>query len=370
MTKVLFFVDRLLRGGIQSFLKTVCAYLPKDKYQASVLTLDDGNDYSELEKEFTDIGVELFKLKGIWLRHYSDYSKYRKALDAFFANHTFDIVHINSGPKNYIVAKYAKKYGIKKVLYHSHNTDYQTNNILKKIYGNILKKKVCKYSTDYLACSYVAGEWMYTKKVLNSNKFQVVHNPVDIKKFVFNQKRREELRKQYKLDDCFVIGNVGRLSKQKNQAFLLEIMAKLVLINPLTKLVIVGIGELENELKEQVMAKHLDDYVLFLGFRNDVNDLLNMFDLIVMPSLFEGFPISLIEAQANGLPCLMSNTITEEAFIKDNCIAMDLSLPPEEWAKCIHEKFTNIKNSRVAPNAIKEYDPEYVISKLQNIHNY
>ena len=330
MTRVLFFVDRLLRGGIQSFLKTVCIYLPKDEFQASILTLDDGNDYSELEKEFTDIGVELFKLKGVWLRRYSDYSKYRKELDVFFSKHSFDVVHINSGPKNYVVAQYAKKYGVKKVMYHSHNTDYQTNNVLKKIYGNILKKKVCKYSTDYLACSYVAGCWMYPKKVLNSDKFRIIHNPVELNRFAFKQKKRMELRKKYKLDDCFVVGNVGRLSKQKNQAFLLEIMAKLVPICPSTKLVIVGVGELESELKEQVRSGHLDNHVLFLGFRNDVNELLNMLDLIVMPSLFEGFPVSLIEAQANGLPCLISNTITDEVLLKDNCIAMDLSLPTEE----------------------------------------
>ena len=180
MKKILYFVDRARRGGIQSFLKTIFSSLPKEEFDINLLVLDDGYDYSELEKEYVNFGVHLFKLQGIWLNSLSSFLKYKKKLDEFFSNNYFDIVHINSGPKNYIIARCAKKHGVKQIIYHSHNTGYQTKNILKICYGNILKKRIEKYCSDFLACSYEAGQWMYSKQILKSKKFRIVHNPIHL----------------------------------------------------------------------------------------------------------------------------------------------------------------------------------------------
>ena len=369
MKKILYFVDRLLPGGVQSFLKTLCKELPKDEYKIDFLVLDDGKDYSKYEKEYLDLGVSIHKLDGIWVRHLKDYIPFKKKLDAFFKENEFDIVHINSGPKNYVVAKYAKKYRTKMVIYHSHNTDYQTKNIIKKVYGNSLKKKVTKYSTDYLACSFEAGQWMYSKKILNSDSFKIIHNPIIVKDFAFNEKERAKLRKETGFADDFMIGNVGRLSKQKNQKFLIQIMNELVKKCPNAKLALVGQGELKNELENITKELGLSKNISFLGFRSDVNKLLNAFDLIVMPSFFEGYPIVSIEAQANGLPCLMSDTITKEALLKDNSSMLSLNDSPKKWAEYILGNYINKKNDRVAPKSIEQYDSLFIVRQLINVYN-
>ena len=368
MKKILYFVDRLLPGGVQSFLKTLSKELPKDEYKIDFLVLDDGNDYSKYEKEYLDLGVSIHKLDGIWIRHLKDYKPFEKKLDAFFKENKFDIVHINSGPKNYVVAKYAKKCGTKMVVYHSHNTDYQTKNIIKKVYGNSLKKKVAKYSTDYLACSFEAGQWMYSKKILNSDSFKIIHNPIIVKDFAFDENERAKLRKEMGFTDDFVIGNIGRLSKQKNQKFLIQIMSELVKKCPNAKLALVGQGELKNELEDLTKELGLSNNVSFLGFRSDVNKLLNSFDLIVMSSFFEGYPIVSIEAQANGLPCLMSDTITKEALLKDNSNMLSLNDSPEKWAEYILDNYINKKNDRVAPKSIEQYDSSYIVKQLMELY--
>lgn len=364
MRRILFFVDRLLRGGIQSFLKVVCSNLPKDKFDISILVLDDGKDYSELEKEFVDVGVKLYKLDGIWLTHFSDYKEYKNKLDDFFSLNQFDIVHINSGPKNYVVAKYAKKHNVKKIIYHSHNTNYQTKNLLKKIYGNYLKFKVKKYCTHYLACSYKAAEWLFFKKTLKSSNFEIIHNPISVDDFAFNQNKRNVVRNEFGLGNDFVIGNIGRFSRQKNQSFLVEVVSELSKIYPNVKLAFVGCGELEQELKKHTEELHIMENVVFFGFRKDVETVINSFDLFVLTSLYEGYPIVSIEAQANGLPCLMSNTITEEALLKENSNMLDLKSGPKNWANFILSNYINKPNKRIPPENINEYGCDYIVNQL------
>ena len=364
MIKVLYFVDRLLGGGIQSFLKTICSQLPKDEFDISLLTLDDGKDYKDQENEFFNLGVKVFKLDNIWLNYFHDYFGYKKKTDEFFCKHSFDIVHINSGPKNYIIGKYAKKHGIKHIVYHSHNTNYQTKNLMKKAYGDFLKNKVKKYSDYYLACSHEAGEWMFSEKILASDKFQVLHNPIFIEGFIYDEGTRDSLRNDLDLKDSFVLGNVGRLIKQKNQLFLIQIMKSLVEKKQNVKLLLAGTGSLEKELREAVEKYGIEKNVMFLGFRNDVGRLLNAIDLLVLTSKHEGYPIISIEAQANGLPCLMSDIITKEALLHDKSSNLKLIDPPSKWADFIIENYINQKYNRSMPTILNEYSSTFIVNKL------
>ena len=146
-------------------------------------------------------------------------------------------------------------------------------------------------------------------------------------------------------------------------------MSELVKKCPNVKLALVGQGELKNELENLTKELGLSKNISFLGFRSDVNKLLNAFDLIVMPSFFEGYPIVSIESQANGLPCLMSDTITKEALLKDNSSMLSLSDSPEKWAEYILDNYINKKNDRVAPKSIELYDSLFVVRQLINVYN-
>lgn len=324
--KVLYFVDRMLRGGIQSLVIDWVSRFDKKKIHVDFLLLDDGIKY-ELEDTLKEIGCNVYKLNGIWIKTPFDFIKQAKALDEFFKDHhDYKVVHLHSSSKNYLVLKYAKKYGIPMRISHSHNIDFQTKNPVKKMMGNILKPKLIKYSTNYFACSRIAGEWLFGKKVVNSNKFKVINNAIDYDKFKFDDKTRNRIRMNLKIkDDEILIGHVGRFTNQKNHAFLIDVFNELYKKNNKYKLIMIGTGPLEDDIKNKVKKLDLNDNVIFAGFKNNVNEYMQAMDLFAFPSLFEGLGLVLVEAQASGLPCFATkNTIPEEVSILSNFKYVDL----------------------------------------------
>lgn len=366
---ILYFVDYMLRGGIQSLVIDWVSRFDKKKIQVDILLLDDGNKY-ELEEKLKELGCNVYKLDGIWINNISDYFKQAKALDHFFKeHHNYQVLHMHSTSKNFLVLKYAQKYSIKTRIIHSHNINFQTKNIIKKMMGNVLKIPMKKYSTDYFACSKIAGEWLFGKKIVNSNKFKVIHNAVDYEKFKFNKKYRETIRKEFGIDEnTILIGNVGRLENQKNHKFLINIFYEYKKINNDSKLILVGIGSLEQDLKEQIKVLKLEKDVIFAGFRNDVYKIIQAFDLFLMPSINEGLPVVGVEAQASGLPVVVSKkVVTEELNISNNVTYISLSKKAEEWAKIIYTLDLKRKDNYSIMKK-KQYFIDDIIKELETIY--
>lgn len=346
--KVLLFVDRMRHGGIQQFLVENIKHMVKTKVAIDVLTLDDGETYP-LEEKVVEAGANFYKLKGVWINKPWDYIKYAKEIDKFFKEHNdYKVVHMNASSKNFILLKYAKKNNIPIRIAHSHNIDFQTKNPIKKIIGNVLKLPLKKYATDYFACSYLAGEWLFGKENIKNNKVKVIHNAVDYDKFALNKEIRNKVRKEFNIkNDEILIGNVGRFTNQKNHTFLIDICNEMIKINPKVKLIMVGIGEKEEETKTKVKELGIEKNVIFAGFRNDVNEIMQAMDVFLLPSLYEGLPVVGVEAQASGLPCFMSEgVITEEVKITNNVYFISLNKSPKEWAKIIIESDLTRKNTK------------------------
>lgn len=350
--KVLYFVDRLLRGGIQTFVYENIKHMDRNKVQIDFLLLDDGNKY-EMEDDLKELGCNIYKLKGMWINKVTDFFKYGKMLDEFFSkNNDYKVVHLHSSSKNYLVLKYAKKYNIKVRIAHSHNIDFQTKNILKKLMGDFLKIPLKRYATDYFACSEIAGEWLFGKKIVKSDKFKVVHNAVDLEKFKFNNEIREKIRKELNVDsDTLLIGHVGRFTQQKNHDFLIDIFNEIHKINQNTKLLLIGTGIKENEIKEKVKSLNLQDSVIFEGFKTNVDEYMFAMDIFLFPSKFEGLGLVLIEAQATGLPCYTSkDVVPTEAKVSNLLEFISLADSSVEWAKII---FTNTNKRLDCSDSIK-----------------
>lgn len=352
---VLYFVDRMLRGGIQSLVIDWVSRFDKNKIHVDFLLLDDGNKY-ELEDTLIELGCKVYKLNGIWIRKISDFHKQARALDSFFKEHNdYKVVHLHSTSKNYLVLKYAKKYGIPVRIAHSHSIDFQTKNPLKKLIGYILKPKLIKYSSDYFACSKIAGEWLFGNKVVKSDKFKVIHNAIDYDKFKYDESVRKVLRKELDIkDDEILIGHVGRFTNQKNHTFLIDIFNELYKKNNKYKLIMIGTGELENNIKNKVKDLSLQNSVIFAGYKKDVNRYMQAMDLFVFPSLYEGLGLVLIEAQASGLTCFTTkNAVPEEAKILENFSFLDINESVIKWADEIANATIKRNESK---KAIKEHN--------------
>lgn len=211
MTKVLYFVDRLRHGGIQQLILEILKHNDKKKVQIDVLVFNDGETYL-LEDEIKKLAVNLYKIDG-WINSPLSYFKQKKVLDKFYKDHNdYDVVHLHSSSKNFLVLKEAKRFGIPMRIAHSHNIGFQTKNGLKIIIGNILKKSLIKNATDYFACSELAGKWLFGKKIINSNKLRVIHNAVDYEKFKFNTGFRNKIRNEININEkCILFGNIREI---------------------------------------------------------------------------------------------------------------------------------------------------------------
>ena len=286
---------------------------------------------------------------------------YIKRIDMFFKENAsnYDVIHCHVYNSGAFVLRSAKKYGIKKRILHSHAT-ISSDVLSHRIINSFLIPLSRAYATDYFACSDLAGKFLFRNK-----KFKIVNNAIEIEKYKFNNAIRNEIRRELNIENCFVIGNVGRLCAQKNQIFLLKIFKKIKDKMDNAKLIIIGDGNLENRLKSFVEKNKMNDSVVFLGARNDVEKIYNAIDVFCLTSLYEGLPVVGIEAQCNGLPCVFSENITKEVKTSSKVEFVALKNNVDEWA----DKILKYKNNTERNENISEkYDIDKECFELQKLY--
>ena len=271
----------------------------------------------------------------------------------------YEVVYFNILNASAAVSMIPVKLLRRKIISHSHNS----LDINMKIH-NKFKSLLNKLSNKKLACSYEAGRYMY----LNSDEYLVINNAIDIEKFSYSEKIRENLRKKLKIEEKKVLLHVGRMDKVKNPLFLIEILKKLVSKDENYILFYIGKGNLEEEIKEKVKAYKLEQYVVFLGQVDNVNDYMQIADVFVLPSLFEGMPIVLIEAQACKLPVIISDNITKDISLTEKVKYLSLKDDIETWANEIDKIVLNTNRASINIDKIKEgYDIKKMTLTVQKI---
>jgi glycosyltransferase involved in cell wall biosynthesis len=330
--RVLFFIDRLRLGGIQMLAYDILRNNDPSKMDIEILNLDDGQEYP-LTKTLKGMGVTIHQLKGAWMRTPLDLPHYFKSVDNFFEqHHDYDVVHMHSSSKNYYILKCAAKWNIPVRVAHSHNTGFQSRNPLVVTYGNLLKRPMRRYATHWVGCSKLACEWLFGKGCVENGKARVILNGIDSTLFVYNEKERHELRQELGFDDKFVIGHVGRFVNQKNHTFLLDVFAEVCKRRDNAVLMLIGIGELMDAMKQKAVNLGIADKVRFVGFRNDRNRFMQAMDSFLFPSLYEGLSVVLIEAQAAGLPVFASDSTTTETQFSPYMKFLSLQQSATLWA--------------------------------------
>ena len=367
---VLLFVDRMRVGGIQTLLVELIDQFLASGQPCELLLLDDGEHY-DLEDEVR-ARIPVHKLEGIWMRKPQDFLRYSRAAERFFAeHHDYRAVHLNSGPKNFPILRSAKRYRIPVRIAHAHNTGFQTSSSAERLLGTCLKAPLRHYANVYLACSDRAGEWMFGSRQMKAGRVTVLPNGIPLRGFAFNQETRQRVRAEWQVrESVLVVGHIGRFTAQKNHDLLLDIFAELHRERPDSILVLAGIGELQDASRQKATELGLEGAVRFLGFRSDVARLLQGMDVFAMPSLYEGFPVTGVEAQATGLPCVFSDTITREAKILEAVEYLPLDAPLRQWVDSILRLAGSIQRAACYEElARKGYDVNTMAERLMSIYH-
>lgn len=338
-----------------------------------ILNIYENIDKKNVQMDFvaTDYNTEQW-VKDIIVAHngkFYEIDKSYRGINKYVANlekiaKGYDVIHVHGNSSSMVFELLAAKLaGVKKRIAHSHNTTCSHPKIDK-----MLRPLFYLLCNGRLACSEQAGIWMFKHR-----KFMVINNGIDTENYRFCEEDRIKERKKLGITNEALIGHVGRLNEQKNQSFLLDVFKKLVDGNDNLKLILIGDGPFEEFLKKKVEKMGITEKVIFTGAVNNVNQLLNALDLIVMPSLYEGLPLTLVEEQANGLTCVVADTVTEEVNISGNIRFVSLDASLDVWADRIMNEITNHSRSDSSEQSIhlireKGFDIEQAITTIASVY--
>lgn len=354
MIRILQCVNIMDRAGLETMLMNYYRHMDRSVVQFDFLTHreESGAYDAEIEK----MGGRVYHAPRLYPQNYGRYFHYMKQ---FFVDHPeYLVVHSHIDSMSYFPLLAAKKSDIPVRIGHSHTSSLDKD--LKFPIKLFALKKMPKIANVYFSCGEKAGTFMYPR-----DSFRVIHNAIELQLFQFDEQIRAKVRRKMNLVDSFVVGHVGRFCSVKNQLFLLEVFKELIKLNPNSSLVLVGSGPDEEKIRKKTQELGVESRVRILVDRSDVNELYQAFDIFVMPSLFEGLPVVGAEAQASGLPCIFSDTISKEVILSDNAEQLSLEYGAAKWAERIMEKDSDRNRCALHELQEKGYDIRIEAKKLQ-----
>lgn len=343
--RVLQIIGIVCGGGVEAVIMNYYRHIDRSKIQFDFVV--DGYEKTILDDEIESLGGKVY--------HVEPYKKnifrYMSQIYHIVHDNHYDIVHSNMNTLSVFSLFPAWLAGAHQRILHNHSTAVRSEGI-RSVMKNILRPLAPLFANRYAACSKLAGEWMYGKKMMASGKVTIINNAIDLDEYAFSS----EIRQQYRSDlnipkDALVIGHVGRFMYQKNHAFLIEIFKEIVKEHPNAVLLLIGDGELRPEIEAKVQNYALLDKVFFLGLRKDVKNLYNCMDVFVLPSWYEGLPVVGVEAQANGLPIFLSDKVTNEILLTNSASVLNLSDGTSYWANRILSDF--IERNKTAKEELR-----------------
>ena len=364
MIRILQYIGPLRLGGSQSFIMEIYRRIDRAKVQFDFIVFPEPD--KEMREEIEDFGGRIILSPQYNGKNHLNYVKWwNEFLDS---NPDYKILHGHVRSVASIYLSIARRHNLITVI-HSHSTSNGRG--LKGKIKNIMQFPI-RYQADYMfACSKEAGLWLYGKKVCKSKRYKFVPNAIEVQKFYFNADIRSKVRSELGLSDEIVIGNIGRASTPKNQEFILDIIFELNDEKRKYIFLLVGDGELLENLKKKAAELGISDNVIFAGARMDVYRFYNAIDIFVFPSLWEGLPVSIVEAQANGLQCILSDRITRDVKLTDRMSYISLDRGVEFWSTTIKnqlKKETNRYLTDAEKKSIQTFDSSVVAKNLEDFY--
>lgn len=357
MIRVLQVIHAMNLGGAENFIMNVYRNIDRTQIQFDFLVNEEG----VFESEIKQLGGKIWRIPYV---NKVGPIRYRIELKHFFRKHTeYQVVHSHLDMVSGEVVECAKKAGVKCCITHSHNTDTTGNWCVKRL-KEYYQTKIPRYADVHMACSEQAGKWLY-----KNDEAIVINNAIDIEKFQFQKELRDELRGRYQIPDgVVVLGHVGRFSKVKNHVFLLNLFEQYYLKNRAAVLLLCGNGEMKVRIQELVSEKHLKEQVIFFEASTDVYRMYNMMDIFVFPSLYEGMSLAMLEAQANGLPIVASDTVDEKSALTKQVTFLSLDDDSQCWINVIEKAKRDRDGDSVRALRAAGFDIKQVAKMLEDYY--
>lgn len=357
--RVLHFGMTYALGGIETFVMNVYRNIDRSKIQFDFIK---NGSKMYFEEEVKEMGARVHTI----VPRRENPFLYWYEINNIIKQNNYKIIHCHMNSLSTIKPIIAaKKAHYPCIIVHSHNQWRGTSKVTQYLHDYNFKK-LKKINTFHLACSDVASHWIFGE----DSKAEIIHNGIDLEKYAFRNETRRAYKKLLDLnEEEKVVGHIGRFDYQKNHEFLIDIFYEMLQQNPKVNLLLIGDGELKDKVKQKVKALGISNKVSFLGVREDVNKFLNVIDVLLLPSHYEGLPITLIEAQANGVPCIISDVISKDVKVTESIEYMSLNKSAKTWAQAalratqVSERKDTYKQMKLAG-----YDIYEVVKRLETIY--
>ena len=358
--RVLHVVGVMNRGGAETMIMNIYRKIDRAKVQFDFV--ENTFEKALFDDEIKKLGGRIYNCP-----HFNgiNFFRYKEWWKDFFEQHRneYHIIHGHIGSTASIYLKEAKKNGLYTIAHsHSSGTDHSLHS---KLYS-ILSYNTRNIADWFFACSQAAGIDRYGKTVVHANNYKVLNNAIDTDTFKFDESLRYKIRKEFDFEKSIVIGHIGRLISVKNHHFLFDIFRNIKQKITNVKLICVGDGDLRENLINYAKRLGVSEDVVFTGIRSDVNELIQAMDFFVFPSLYEGLPVTLVETQTSGLPCVISDKVPPESILTENLITvMKLEQSAEEWADHIISRVNEIKEKGFDIAETSKWLEEFYLEKSQ-----
>lgn len=371
--KILYFLNDLSNGGIESFCINVNKNINRNKYDIDYF-LTIGN-YEYYKEEVKSLGAKVFNIKSFNTQKYiPNFYKLFYIAKRVIRENDYKVIHIHQCKGIISILLAAKINKVLVICVHSHSafipkTNNPIINLKAKIYSYIRSVISNNFNTYNLGCSKEACLYMFRKSCFKNNKTKVIFNGISFEKFDKSKFNKEVVIDKYNVKKCSInFINIGRFEEEKNQLFLIEVFSELIKLKENARLTIIGYGSLESEIKKEINRLGIEQWVDILPQDTNIPEILSVMDYFLLPSLYEGLGIVLIEAQAMGVQCFASNYVPEEADI-GLCEFLPLEIGAKKWAKTIDKYIEENKYGKIDYEKLSKYDIKNVVLELEKIYS-
>jgi len=363
MIRILFIMGSMNVGGAETFIMKIFREIDKNKFMFDFLL--NVNDETYYEKEIVDLGGMIFRQEPKSKKPFKNFIETYTIVKKFKYNVVFKCSEHSLSALDFLASLFG---GARMRIIRSTNTNLDNGKMSKFLHFSF--RPILNALTNVkIAPSIQAGEWLFGQRQIKKNKVLIINNALPLELYKFSFESRQKMRSDLGLSEKFIIGHVGRFNEQKNHRFLLDVFSRVYRNNPNSVLLLIGIGELESIIRDRACILGIENSVVFLGLRNDIPQLLMAMDLFLFPSLHEGLPNAVIEAEATGLCCIISDTISSSVVINMNVYTLSIYSKIEEWVNLIlsidYKNFNRIDGMKNLK--LKNYDINKVTGIFQDL---